>query len=34
MGTKFGAVRGGSGEQPCPQETGLSGSGRVGRESF
>lgn len=34
MGTRFRAVRGGSGEQPGPQETGLNGSGRLGRGKF
>ena len=34
MGTRFRAMRGGSGEQPGPQETGFNGSGRVGRRKF
>lgn len=34
VGTGGRAVRGGSGERRGPQETGLNGSGRVGRGRF
>ena len=34
VGTGDRAVRGGSGERQGPQETGLNGSGRVGRARF
>lgn len=34
MGTRLGAMRGGSGEQRGPQETGLNGYGRAGRGKF